>query len=168
MAQNTLRKWGVKDHADHAVRHSSPWVGKLARLGCLAKGFVYLAIGFLALREALGVGGRTTDPSGAMKSIGSQPFGGVMLVLLVADLLCYALWKLVQGVMDADDKGPSPHGIVRRVGYVGSAAIHGTLAFTAAQSILAAEDTSEDAATASALAYQPPWAGSWSGSWASP
>jgi uncharacterized protein DUF1206 len=82
VAQNKLRKWGIKDHADHAVRHSSPWVGKLARLGYLAKGFVYLAIGFLALREALGVGGRTTDPSGAMKSIGSQAFGGVMLVLL--------------------------------------------------------------------------------------
>ena len=39
---------------------------------------------------------------------------------------------------------------------MGSAAIHGTLAFTAAQSILGAEDSSEDAATASALAYQPP------------
>ena len=91
-----------------------------------------------------------------MTSIGSQPFGGVMLGLLAAGLLCYALWKLVQGVMDADDKGSSPHGIVRRVGYVGSAAIHGTLAFTAAQSILGAEDTSEDAATASAMAYQPP------------
>jgi len=62
----------------------------------------------------------------------------------------------VQGVLDADGKGSGPHGILRRVGYVGSAAIHGTLAFTAAQSILGAEDSSEDAATVSALAYQPP------------
>ncbi len=156
MAQNELRKGEVRDQAERAVRHASPWVGKLSRLGYLAKGAVYVAIGFLALREALGAGGRTTDPSGAMKSIGSQPFGGVMLVLLAAGLACYALWKLVQGVMDADDKGSSPHGILRRVGYVGSAVIHGALAFTAAQSILGAEDTSEDAATASALAYQPP------------
>ena len=53
-------------------------------------------------------------------------------------------------------QGLGPYGILRRVGYVGSAAIHGTLACTAAQSILGAEDSSEDAATASALAYQPP------------
>ena len=79
-----------------------------------------------------------------------------MLTLLAIDLACYALWKLVQGVLDADGKSSAPHGILRRVGYVGSAAIHGTFAFTATKSILGAEDSSEDAATASALAYQPP------------
>ena len=156
LAQNEVRGEEAGDHAERAVGHASPWVEKLARLGYMAKGVVYVAIGFLALREALGVGGRTTDPSGAMASIGSQPFGGVALALLAAGLTCYALWKLVQGVLDADGKGSSPHGILRRVGYVGSAAIHGSLAFTAAQSILGAEDSSEDAATASALAYQPP------------
>ena len=80
-----------------------------------------------------------------------------MLTLLAIDLACYALWKLVQGFLDADGKSSAPHGILRRVGYVGSAAIHSTFAFTAAQSILGAEDSSEDAATASALAYQPPF-----------
>ena len=155
MAQNELQREEVREHADRATRHASPWLGRLARLGYVAKGVVYLVIGFLALREALG-GGKTADPGGAMKSIGSQPFGGVMLTLLAIDLACYALWKLVQGVLDADGKSSAPHGILRRVGYVGSAAIHGTFAFTAAQSILGAEDSSEDAATASALAYQPP------------
>jgi hypothetical protein len=77
-------------------------------------------------------------------------------MLLAVGLACYALWKLVQGVMDADGKGSSPHGILRRVGFVGSAAIHVALSFTATQSIFGAEDSSEDAATASALAYQPP------------
>jgi len=149
LAQNELQREEVREHADRATRHASPWLGRLARLGYVAKGVVYLVIGFLALREALGAGG-------AMKSIGSQPFGGVMLTLLAIDLACYALWKLVQGVLDADGKSSAPHGILRRVGYVGSAAIHGTFAFTAAQSILGAEDSSEDAATASALAYQPP------------
>ena len=156
MAQNELQREEVREHADRATRHASPWLGRLARLGYVAKGVVYLVIGFLALREALGAGGKTADPGGAMKSIGSQPFGGVMLTLLAIDLACYALWKLVQGVLDADGKSSAPHGILRRVGYVGSAAIHGTFAFTATQSILGAEDSSEDAATASALAYQPP------------
>jgi hypothetical protein len=58
--------------------------------------------------------------------------------------------------MDPDQKGSNPHGIVRRVGYVGSGVIHGGLAFTAAQSVFGAEDSSEDAMAASAMAFQPP------------
>jgi len=77
LVQNELRGEEVRDHAERAIRHASPWVGRLARLGYVAKGVVYVAIGFLALREALGAGGKTADPGGAMASIGSQPLGGV-------------------------------------------------------------------------------------------
>jgi hypothetical protein len=66
------------------------------------------------------------------------------------------MWKLVQGITDPDDKGSDAHGILRRVGYVGSGLIHAGLAFTAAQSIFGAEDTSEDAVALSVMAYQPP------------
>jgi hypothetical protein len=141
---------------EQAARQAGPWVERVARLGYIAKGVIYAVIGFLALREAVGAGGRATDPSGAIQSIGAQPFGGVMLALLAVGLACYALWKVVQGVKDPDGKGSDAHGIVRRVAYVGSGALYGLLAYTAAQSILGAEDTSEDAATASAMAFQPP------------
>jgi hypothetical protein len=79
-----------------------------------------------------------------------------MLALLAVGLACYALWKFVQGIMDPDGKGSDAAGIVRRAGYLGSGVIYGTLAYTAAQSILGAEDSSEDAAAASAMAFQPP------------
>ena len=146
----------VREQARRAARRASPWVGLVARVGYVAKGVIYAVIGFLALREALGVGGETTGPQSAMRSIGrlgSQSFGAAMLALLATGLAGYALWKLVQGVMDPDDKGSDAHGVLRRVGFVGSGAIHGALAFTAAQSILGAEDSSEDAMTASAMAY---------------
>jgi hypothetical protein len=146
----------ARRHAGRAAREASPWIERLARIGYVAKGVVYVVIGSLALREALGIGGETTGPSSAFRSIGSQPFGGVMVALLAAGLAGYALWKLVQGFTDADEKGSDAHGILRRVGYVGSGVIHGGLAFIAAQSILGAEDSSEDAMTASAMAYQPP------------
>jgi hypothetical protein len=45
-------------------------VERLARLGYVAKGVVYSAIGFLALREALDIGAKIADPSGVMHSIG--------------------------------------------------------------------------------------------------
>src|SRR5215203_7230351 len=58
--------------------------------------------------------------------------------------------------MDPNQKGYDPHGILRRFGYVGSGVIYGGLAFTAAQSGFGAEDSSEDAMAASAMAFQPP------------
>ena len=157
MAREQLQGEEVRDKGEKVARQAGPWVERLARLGYIAKGVIYAVIGFLAFREAVGAGGRSTDPSGAIHSIGTQPFGGVMLALLAVGLACYALWKVVQGVKDPDGKGSDAHGIVRRVAYVGSGALYGLLAYTtAAQSILGAEDTSEDAATASAMAFQPP------------
>jgi hypothetical protein len=156
VAREQLPGEGVGDKGEQVARQAGPWVERLARLGYIAKGVIYAVIGFLAFREAVGAGGRSTDPSGAIHSIGTQPFGGVMLALLAVGLACYALWKVVQGVKDPDGKGSDAHGIVRRVAYVGSGALYGLLAYTAAQSILGAEDSSEDAATASAMAFQPP------------
>lgn len=156
MAQAGGTVEGVQDGAEAAARYASPWVEALARFGYVAKGVVYATIGLLALLEALGLGGRTASPDGAMKSIGSTPFGGVMLVALATGLAGYALWKVVQGVMDPDEKGSDARGLLRRACYVGSGALHGVLAFTAAQSVFGAEDSSEDAMAASAMAYQPP------------
>ncbi len=122
----------------------------------MAKGVIYATIGLLAMREALGVGGATTGVSGAMRSMGPHPLDTVLLVVLATGLVGYAMWKLVQGITDPDAKGSAAHGILRRVGYMGSGVIHGGLAFTAAQSIFGAEDTSEDAMALAAMAYQPP------------
>jgi hypothetical protein len=144
------------DHAKEVARRVGPWVGRIARAGYVAKGVVYATIGVLAMREALGEGGSTTGPVGAMRSIGPNPLDSVLLLVLAAGLVGYAMWKLVQGITDPDDKGSDPHGMLRRVGYVGSGLIHGGLAFTAAQSIFGAEDTSEDAVALSVMAYQPP------------
>ena len=147
----------VQDHADDAARYASPWIIGLARIGYVAKGVVYAAIGILAMMEALGFsGGKTASPDGAVKSISSQPAGGFLLVVLATGLFGYALWKVVQGVMDPDCKGADAAGIVRRVAYVGSGVIHGALAYTAAQSVFGAEDSSEDAMAVSAMAFQPP------------
>jgi len=157
VAQKNLSSEKVKQNAEKAARKVRPWTGWVARTGYVAKGVIYATIGLLAMQEALGAGGRPPGPSGAMHSIESQPFGRSMLALLALGLIGYALWKLLQGIMDPDDKGSDAHGILRRVGYVGSGAIHGVLAFIAAQSIMGEEDTSEDVMMASALVYQPPF-----------
>jgi hypothetical protein len=43
VAHNELRKSEVKDHAEHAARQASPWLGRLTRLGYVAEGAVYVA-----------------------------------------------------------------------------------------------------------------------------
>ena len=157
MARSGGKVEEAQEHAEAAARHARPWVSALARFGYVAKGVVYATIGLLAMMEALGLGGgKTASPDGAMQSIGARPLGGFLLVVLSAGLFGYALWKVVQGVMDPDDRGSDAHGIVRRACYVGSGAIHAVLAFTAAQSVFGAEDSSEDAMAASVMAYQPP------------
>ena len=100
MAHGESQRVRARRHAERAARKASPWIGRLARIGYVAKGVVYVVIGFLALREALGIGGETTGPSSAFRSIGSQLFGCVLVAILSAGLACYALWKLVHWIID--------------------------------------------------------------------
>ncbi len=157
MAQNESVE-AARQQADAAARKASPWVAAIARAGYVAKGTVYAAVGVLAGRAALGAGGKTTGTGGAVESIGSQPFGKVMLVLLALGLTGYALWKLVQGIMDPDKKGSDIGGIVRRVAYGGSALIHLGIAFGALEELFGVEgqSTTLDQWTAYAMSYQPP------------
>lgn len=150
MAQGEVRDKGRagepdesnKEKADRAAKKASPVVQAVARVGYVAKGVVYATVGVLAFRVATGNGGETTGTSGAVNSIGSQPFGGVMLMVLALGLVAYALWKLVQGVMDPERKGKDFGGIIRRVAYGGSALIHASLAFTALEELFGREDQS--------------------------
>ncbi|HEX5224397.1 MAG TPA: DUF1206 domain-containing protein [Solirubrobacteraceae bacterium] len=73
----------------------------------MARGVVYGVIGLLAIKLAIGSGGRATNQQGALQTIAQQPFGKVLLVALAIGLAGYALWRLAgaatgQGVKDAD------------------------------------------------------------------
>ncbi len=157
MAQNETVE-AAQQQADAAARKAGPWVKVIARGGYVAKGTVYAAVGVLAGRVALGAGGKTTGTGGALESIGSQPFGKVVLFLLAAGLIGYALWKLVQGIMDPDERGSEAWGLVRRVAYGGSALIHLGIAFSALEELFGVEgqSTTLDQWTAYAMSYQPP------------
>ncbi len=54
----------------------------LARLGYACKGVVYLIIGGLAVKLAIGQGGAATDQKGALQTIYEQPFGKFLLVVV--------------------------------------------------------------------------------------
>jgi hypothetical protein len=84
--------------AGEQVAHSRAFEW-FARAGFLARGSIYGIIGILALKLALGSGGKTTNQQGALKTIAHQPFGKVLLVLAACGLGGYALWRLTRAAL---------------------------------------------------------------------
>jgi len=89
----------------------------LARLGYAAKGVVYIIIGFLAGKLALGQGGQATDQRGALRTISEQPLGKFLLIIIAIGLLAFGLWSLVQAIYDTESEGRKAKGIIARIGY---------------------------------------------------
>jgi hypothetical protein len=71
----------------------------LARAGFVARGLIYGIIGLLAIKLALGAGGKTANQQGALKTIAHQPFGEVLLILVAIGLAGYALWRLLRALL---------------------------------------------------------------------
>ena len=87
-------------------------------------------MGILAILASLGAG-NSTGTKGALVTLLSQPFGTVLVALLVAGLLGFVVWRLVQAVLDADNHGIDLKGIVIRLALLGSALTYGALALYA-------------------------------------
>ncbi len=97
----------TKHRAEHAARHASPWVDRMARAGYAAKGVVYATIGVLAMREALGLGGTTTGVGGAMRSMGPQPLAEYCSSFLPLDSSGTRCGSWYRGSWTPTRKGPT-------------------------------------------------------------
>ena len=60
---------------------------------------IYAVIGILAVKLALGDGGKTTNQSGALRTIAQQPFGEGLLILVAIGLAGYSLWRLFRAFL---------------------------------------------------------------------
>jgi hypothetical protein len=110
---------------DPRPEHHPTALRRLARGGFAARSVVYITIGALAVLAAIGHGGTTTGPHGALRELFYQPFGGAILAALSVGLFAYALWRIVDAVRDVSGKGRSAKGLAVRAGKLGSALIHG-------------------------------------------
>ncbi|HVR96479.1 MAG TPA: DUF1206 domain-containing protein [Thermoanaerobaculia bacterium] len=130
----------------------SPWVEWLARFGYAARGVVYAFVGYLALQAAFGSGGRTTGAQGAIQEMARQ--SQVLLGFVAFGLFGYALWRFVQAVLDPENKGDDPKGLVQRGSMLASGIVYGSLAIAAVKMISgsgAAGGDGTQGATASVL-----------------
>jgi hypothetical protein len=82
------------DAARRVVDRAQPWSDRIARVGYVARGAVFLMVGGLALAADVGVGGgKTTDPTGAMLEITRAPAGRLVLGAFALGLLAHAAFR---------------------------------------------------------------------------
>ena len=124
------------------------WLEPAARAGLAARAVLYGIIGALALAVAVGAGGATTDQQGALATLADETGGKLLIGLLAVGLLGYAVWRLVQAIFDTGGEGDDAKGVVQRIGYGVTAAIHlGLFAF--AVKLLAGSGSSSASASGS-------------------
>ena len=105
MSTVTRSEAGWARRPERAARDAarSPWARRAARAGIAARGVVFLGLGYLLARIALGAlgdGGTGTSVSGqgVASAIAAQSGGRVALGVLGVGLLLYALYSLFEAV----------------------------------------------------------------------
>ncbi|MFI6473115.1 DUF1206 domain-containing protein [Streptomyces sp. NPDC050516] len=90
-----------KSAARKSTRHTAEneTLSAAGRAGFVARGVVYVLIGLLAIRIAVGSGSGQADRQGALNQVAAQPFGKVMLWMLVVGFGCMAFWRGARAVL---------------------------------------------------------------------
>ncbi|MGA6155893.1 DUF1206 domain-containing protein [Stenotrophomonas sp. NPDC087984] len=99
-----------------------------ARWGLATRGVLYLLIGVLALRIALGDRGEQADRGGALQVLAQQPFGAALVWAVGIGLVCMALWRLSEAVFGA--AGPDGGAARKRLAGAARAVFYGVVAYS--------------------------------------
>lgn len=98
----------------------------LARIGYLAKGVVYVGVGLLSAHAAIEAG-RAHGSKDVLQTVIRQPFGQIILTLLVLGLAGYSTWRYIQAIKDPENKGTDGKGLANRFAYFLSGLLHTSL-----------------------------------------
>lgn len=104
----------------------NPWMERLTRLGYAVKGFLYVAIGFIAITGALGRSNTPADQIGAIVSLRKLPYASIFLWVILIGLVSYSLWGVIRAVLDPLHKGHDLKGLLTRGGFLLSAVTYAT------------------------------------------
>jgi hypothetical protein len=119
-----------------ARRREFAW---LARAGLVARGVVYGIVGILALKLAVGSGGKATTQRGALMSLAQEPLGEALLIATAVGLAGYALWRLVRaGIGHGSEQDDSR---LRRVAGAASGLAYAALCVTAVKILTGANSS---------------------------
>jgi Domain of Unknown Function (DUF1206) len=100
---------------------NSPAARALARIGLVARGFIYILIGWLAIEVALGHSSQRPSQEGALHLLAGKSYGLVTLWLLGIGFAGYALWRLSEAAFGVTGEkpgaGPRLKSLVRAIVY---------------------------------------------------
>ena len=122
---------------------NSDFVEKLARIGLGSKGILYVSLGILAFMVAFEISGHSNeeaDRNGVLVFLRESPGGPVILALLMAGLICYSTWRILEGISITPYKKKLWG---KKLRYWASALVYLTVAFTAYK-VLNYEQGSDD------------------------
>ena len=143
-AENVSSSYQWRSFKTAELGKVSPWVEKLGRAGYFAKGTLYLLVGLSALALPFGMGGDTDGTSDALRKIGQQPFGRVLLGVMALSLIGYFIWRMVMAIQDTEAAGTDAKGCVKRTGYGISGLVYLGLAFLAGKIAVTGVDSGGD------------------------
>lgn len=100
----------------------------LVRLGYAARGLTYILLGILALSTS---GKAMEGAKGVFDYLQEIPLGKPLLWFVAIGLLAYALFKLINGIANLEQRDSDATGIAKRVGEVASGTVHLFLSYAA-------------------------------------
>ena len=86
----------------------------MARIGYFARGLVFLIIGGFALLAAGGLGSHPEGLRDSLELIFRHPLVVFLLPAIGIGLGCFAGWRFRQSILDIDQHGSEPYGLIRR------------------------------------------------------
>jgi hypothetical protein len=108
------------------------WYAVIARCGLVAKGLSYGLVGVLALKLALGDGGKATSRQGALQQLAQNTSGKIVLILLALGFAAYALWRFIQAYAERPDAEDGAVKVwAKRAGYIGRGLVYAALTYSA-------------------------------------
>jgi hypothetical protein len=133
------KRTGIKP--EHLASRPLVW---MVRIGYASRGIVFLIVGSFALLASSGLGAHPQGVRDALELAFREPLGGYFLWLLAAGLACFAGWRLLQSVFDADRHGGDLYGLTRRGILGGSGLFYLALAAATARITVEERRVSED------------------------
>jgi hypothetical protein len=113
-------------HAGRRAANSTA-VRVLGRAGLVARGVLYIIIGWIAVEVAFGHSHQQADQTGALQSLRATPIGGILLWLLAIGFIGMTVWRLSEAVYGAP--GADGRKATSRVAALGKAVVAGVIAY---------------------------------------